>query len=70
MIVITNLEKEKKMIKKNPDEAKYKEITAAVEKNNGYCPCLIERSEKTKCICEEFRNQEKGFCRCGRYIKE
>ena len=44
-------------------------IKKAVEANDGYCPCMIERSEKTKCICEEFLNQESGFCRCGRYVK-
>ena len=57
------------IIKKNPDEQKYLEVTEAVKQNDGYCPCLIEKSEKTKCICEEFLNQESGYCRCGRYVK-
>jgi hypothetical protein len=52
---------------KNP--AKYDEITLAVANNDGYCPCLIEKNEDTKCICKEFREQGVGLCRCGRYEK-
>lgn len=57
------------VIKKNPDGKKYHEVTEAVKQNDGYCPCLIERNEDTKCICKEFLEQESGFCRCGRYVK-
>lgn len=61
-------------ITENPD----KEIAAAVKeglkKTGGYCPCRVERSEKNKCMCEEFRNQIKdpdfeGFCHCMLYYK-
>lgn len=57
------------MIRKNPDEKKYLEVTQAVIQNDGYCPCMIEKNENTKCICEEFRKQESGYCRCGRFVK-
>ena len=41
-----------------------------VEKNDGYCPCAVEKTEDTKCICKEFREQkESGVCHCGRYYK-
>lgn len=42
----------------------------AVKKNDGYCPCMIERTEATKCMCKDFRNQkEPGPCHCGRFEK-
>lgn len=58
-----------KTIRKNPDRRMYEKVSQAVKDNGGYCPCLIERSERTKCPCEEFGNQEQGVCRCGRYEK-
>lgn len=58
------------VIKQNPDKKKYNEVTEAVKQNDCYCPCLIERSEDTKCMCKEFREQAtEGLCRCGRFIK-
>lgn len=60
------------MIIKNPNKEKYDEVTKAVEKNDGYCPCLIAKNEDTKCICKDFRiSVENGYigrCRCGRYV--
>lgn len=57
-------------IKQNLDKKKYDEVTEAVKQNDGYCPCLIERSEDTKCMCKEFREQAtEGLCRCGRFMK-
>ena len=55
-----------------------KEIVAAIKeglkKNDGYCPCRIERTEATKCICEEFKQQIadpdfEGYCHCLLYYK-
>lgn len=38
--------------------------------NGGYCPCAVLKTEGTKCICKEFREQtEPGLCHCGRYEK-
>lgn len=55
---------------KNPDSKKYEEITELVKKNDGYCPCLLFKTEDTKCMCKEFRDQtEPGSCHCGRFIK-
>lgn len=46
------------------------DIAMPVAANDGYCPCATERNEDTKCICEEFREQEsEGPCHCGRYMK-
>ena len=59
-------------IMKNPNAEKYKVITAAVEANQGYCPCALIKSEETKCICQNFLKEVnhgyKGECECGRYI--
>jgi len=45
-------------------------IREKLKKNGGYCPCRIERTEDTKCICKEFREQESGECHCGLFIKD
>jgi hypothetical protein len=54
----------------NPDKEKYLEMTQAVGDNNNHCPCLLERSSKTLCMCEEFREQTTpGLCHCQRFLK-
>lgn len=62
------------MVKKNPDNKKYKEVTIKVIQNDGFCPCLVQKTEETKCMCKEFRDQIdngiSGFCRCGRFYNE
>ena len=57
------------MIKLNPDKELVSEIRAALKNNGGYCPCRIEHTEDTKCMCKEFREQKSGECHCGLYIK-
>jgi hypothetical protein len=48
----------------NPD------IGKLVTENDGYCPCAIERTPDTKCICKAFWEQDKpGECHCGRFAK-
>ena len=49
-------------------------IKAGLEKKGGYCPCRLEKSEDTKCICKEFREQIddpnfEGYCHCLLYYK-
>ena len=44
-------------------------IAELVRQNDGYCPCAIERTPDTKCICKAFMEQEEGLCHCGRYRK-
>ena len=55
------------------------EIVASVKeglkKKGGYCPCRLEISEDTKCMCKEFREQIadpefEGYCHCMLYYKE
>ena len=45
-------------------------ILDKLKENDGYCPCRIEQTPDTKCMCKEFREQTNtGTCRCGLYIK-
>jgi hypothetical protein len=45
------------------------DIAAAVKANDGYCPCMRTKTEDTKCMCKEFREQKEGICHCGLYKK-
>lgn len=55
---------------KNPDQNTYLEVTDAVKENGGYCPCMFEKNEDTRCPCREFREQQtEGECHCGRFVK-
>lgn len=59
------------IIELNPDIELVKEIKKKLKKNNGYCPCKLNKNEDTKCMCKEFRDQidrnEQGYCYCGLY---
>ena len=61
-------------ITENPDKATADYVKEGLKITGGYCPCRIERSDKNKCMCEEFREQIKdpdfeGFCHCMLYYK-
>lgn len=60
----------------NADEKETKRLQADLEKNEGFCPCVIKEAVKDdpnandyKCMCKEFREQikrkEAGMCHCG-----
>lgn len=51
------------------DEELRNSIIKAIKDNDGYCCCQLEKSEKTKCMCEDFRKGEDGWCHCGLYYK-
>lgn len=45
-------------------------IEQAVIEANGYCPCAVEHTKETKCMCKDFKEQDTpGPCHCGRYEK-
>ena len=55
-----------------------KELVAKVQeglkRTGGYCPCRLERTLDTKCMCKEFRDQiadpsYEGYCHCLLYYK-
>lgn len=56
-------------IKLNSDKELVKNIRKRLKENDNYCPCRLIKSEDTKCMCKEFREQEEGECHCGLYIK-
>lgn len=54
----------------SPDKKLVAEIEAELNENGGYCPCVLEKSPDTKCICKAFREQDHpGECHCGRFVK-
>lgn len=57
-------------VKINPDKEYAAEVKKRLKENNGFCPCRLEKTPDTKCMCKEFREQEEGMCHCGLYIKE
>lgn len=54
----------------NPDREFVIEMRKKIKDNGGYCPCALEKTQDTKCMCKEFREQEDGMCHCGLYLKE
>ena len=53
------------------DKVLVEKIRKKLKDNDGYCPCKIVRSEDTRCMCKEFKEQdEAGPCHCGLYIKQ
>ena len=47
------------------------EIRARLKENHGYCPCVLEQTPDTKCMCKDFiENVAAGeYCHCGLYRK-
>lgn len=58
------------MIKVTQDKKLENAIRKALKDNDGYCPCRVQKTKDTKCMCKEFREQTSGECHCGLYYKE
>ena len=61
-------------IKLNEDEEIVKTIKEGLKRTGGYCPCRLDRTPGTKCMCSEFKEQIKdpdfeGYCHCMLYYK-
>ena len=61
-------------IELNKDKIVVNLIKEGLKKNGGYCPCKLQKTEDTKCMCKEFKEQIKnpnfeGFCHCMLYYK-
>ena len=61
-------------IKLNSDQEIVNTIREGLKRTGGYCPCRRERTEATKCMCQEFQDQIadplfEGFCHCMLYYK-
>lgn len=53
----------------NEDSEFVAEMRKALKENDGYCPCLLEKTPDTKCMCKAFREMQEGTCHCGLYTK-
>ena len=42
-------------IKLNPDQEIVSTIRKGLKRTGGDCPCRRERTEATKCMCQEFK---------------
>lgn len=59
-------------VKQTDDIELAKEIKAHLKENDNYCPCRLQKTPDTKCMCKEFREmiekEESGICHCGLYV--
>ena len=58
----------------NPDPEVVRLVQEGLRQKGGYCPCRLEKTEDTKCMCREFREQLQdpafeGYCHCMLYYK-
>ncbi|MCQ2417457.1 MAG: ferredoxin thioredoxin reductase catalytic beta chain [Oscillospiraceae bacterium] len=61
-------------VRLNDDKEMVAAIKEGLQRTGGYCPCRLQKTEDTKCICKEFREQMndpefEGFCHCMLYYK-
>lgn len=59
----------------NENKELVNKIREGLKKKDGHCPCRIEMTEDTMCMCKEFREQVadlnfEGYCHCMLYHKE
>ena len=62
-------------VRLNEDAAVVAAVREGLKRTGGYCPCVRERSEDTKCMCKDFREKVRdpnfeGYCHCMLYYKE
>ena len=61
-------------VRLNEDKEMVASIKEGLKRTGGYCPCRLEQTEATKCICDEFKMQMadpefEGYCHCLLYYK-
>lgn len=61
-------------IRFNENEKVVNAIREGLKKKDGHCPCRLELTEDTMCMCKEFREQVadpefEGYCHCMLYYK-
>ena len=61
-------------IRYNENKELVAQIQEGLRRKEGYCPCRLERTPDTKCMCKEFRDQIAdpnfdGYCHCLLYYK-
>ena len=61
-------------VRLNEDKDIVEAVREGLKRTGGYCPCRLQRTEDTKCMCKEFRDQIndlnfEGYCQCRLYYK-
>ena len=61
-------------IRLNEDKEIVQTIREGLKAKGGYCPCRMQRTPDTKCMCKEFREQiadpnYEGYCHCMLFYK-
>lgn len=55
----------------NQDKELVEEIRRKLKEKGGHCPCRLDETDDTRCMCKEFREKmvrgESGYCHCGLY---
>ena len=64
----------KMAVRLNEDKEVVETVREGLKRTVGYCPCRLQRSDDTKCICKEFKEQMadpdfEGYCHCMLYYK-
>ncbi len=62
-------------VRLNENEKVVNTIKEGLKRTGGYCPCRLDRTAETKCMCKEFKDQIadpefEGYCHCMLYFKE
>ena len=57
-------------IELNPNQEVVDTVREGLKRTGGYCPCRLERTEDTKCMCNQIADPSyEGFCHCMLYYK-
>ena len=55
----------------NDDLELVAEVNRQLQKTKGYCPCALEWTTDTRCVCSTFKESlakgEETECNCGKY---
>jgi hypothetical protein len=55
----------------NDDLSLVAEVNRQLQETRGYCPCALEWTDDTRCVCKSFKesliNGEITECACGKY---
>ena len=62
------------IVRKTKNKELEKEVLAQLAAREGHCPCALEWTVDTRCMCKDFRDKiESGYvgeCNCGLYEVE
>ena len=61
-------------VRLNENQEVVNAVKEGLKRTGGYCPCRVQKTEETRCICREFRDQIndpdfEGYCHCMLYYK-